>query len=143
MMQSKGKSSEDIVQIMVNAINRRDLAALDEVVAADMHRHSAATAGVTIENLAQFKAFLQEDFAAVPDSILKIDVMFSKGDLVAVRALYKGTQRGSWGPFPPSNKRLELPYISIIRVENGRIAEIWVEWDNLNALQQLGHVPAT
>jgi hypothetical protein len=32
--------------------------------------------------------------------------------------------------------------MGIIRVEKDRIAEIWVEWDNLNALQQLGHFPA-
>ncbi|MGB5302463.1 MAG: ester cyclase, partial [Gemmatimonadota bacterium] len=48
---------------------------------------------------------------------------------------------GQMGPFPPSGKQLELPFIGLLRVENGKIAEIWVEWDNLNALAQLGHFP--
>ena len=137
----KNEPNEEVVCRMVEAINRRDLSALDDLVAEDVQRHSAATAGLTINNRAQFKAFLEQDFVAVPDSRIEIDLMFSKGDLVAVRALYRGTQRGNWGPFPPSNKVLELPYISILRVTEGRIAELWVEWDNLSALQQLGHFP--
>jgi predicted ester cyclase len=42
------------------------------------------------------------------------------------------------GPFPASGKKLELPFIGILRIEDGKVAEIWVEWDNLYALAQLG-----
>jgi len=52
-----------------------------------------------------------------------------------------GTQKGPMGPFPASHKRMELPFIGILRLEQGKVAEIWVEWDNLNALTQLGHFP--
>lgn len=45
------------------------------------------------------------------------------------------------GPFPASDRRLDLPFIGMLRVEDGKIAEIWVERDNLNALSQLGHFP--
>lgn len=30
--------------------------------------------------------------------------------------------------------------MGILRIDDGRVAEIWVEWDNLDALQQLGHI---
>ena len=133
MAEDRSEQSKGLVRRMVDAINQRDLAELDSIVAPDLHRHSGATSGVTIENRDQFKAFLEQDFAAVPDSVQQLDFF-------AIRARYMGTQRGPWGPFPPSNKRLELPFIGIVRVEDGRIAEIWVEWDNLNALQQLGHL---
>jgi hypothetical protein len=33
-----------------------------------------------------------------------------------------------------------LPFIGILRIEDGKVAEIWVEWDNLYALAQLGHL---
>jgi predicted ester cyclase len=45
------------------------------------------------------------------------------------------------GPFPPSGKPLEIPFLGILRIEDGKIAEIWVEWDNLSALTKLGHLP--
>jgi predicted ester cyclase len=45
------------------------------------------------------------------------------------------------GPFLPSGKRIDLPFMAILRIENDKIAEIWVEWDNVLALTQLGHMP--
>jgi len=132
---------EDVVLGMVEAVNRRDLDALDAFVAPDVRRHSAATPDVTVENLEQFKAFLRADFAAVPDSVQKVDMIFAAGDMVAVRGTYEGTQTGRMGPFPPSGRKLTIPFIGILRVLKGKVAEIWVEWDNLNALTQLGHFP--
>jgi predicted ester cyclase len=133
--------SEDVVLRMIGAVNSRDFEALDEVVAADVRRYSGATPDLEVRSLADFKAFLHQDLASVPDALQEVQLIFSNGPFVAVHATYKGTQSGPMGPFPASNRRLELPFIAILRVENGKIAEIWVEWDNLNALSQLGHFP--
>ena len=124
---------------MVNAINQRDLEGLGTWVAEDVVRHSAATPGVVVSNIDEFRAFLEQDFASVPDSVMEIDLIFGSGAYVAMRARYSGTQAGQMGPFPPSGKRFEIPFIGILRFADGKIAEIWVEWDNLSALTQLGH----
>jgi len=126
---------------MIEAINARDFDALDGVVSEKVVRHSAATPGVVVENLEQFKAFLKNDVSSVPDSKQLVDIIFGCEDMVAVRARYIGTQTGPMGPFPPTGMRMELPFIGILRVEDGKIVEMWVEWDNLNALTQLGHFP--
>jgi len=133
--------NEEVVRRMIEAINQRDFAALDAVVAADVRRHSAATPGVEVNDREQFKAFLRQDLAAVPDAQQEVQMMLAEGDKVAVRAIYRGTQRGPMGPFPPSHKKMEIPFLGILRIEKGKVAEIWVEWDNLAALAQLGHVP--
>ena len=130
-----------LVKAMTEAINSRDLAALDAFVSQSIVRHSAATPGVVVTNLGEFRAFLETDFSTVPDSVQTVDIIFGSGDFVAVRARYSGTQTGPMGPFPASGKKLELPYMGILRFEDGKIAEIWVEWDNLHALTQLGHFP--
>jgi predicted ester cyclase len=130
-----------VVRAMIEAINARDFDALDGMVSAKVVRHSAATPGVEVENLDQFKTFLKNDISSVPDSQQIIDVIFGCGDMVAVRARYIGTQTGPMGPFPPSGKSVELPFVGILRVEDGKVAEMWVEWDNLSALTQLGHFP--
>jgi predicted ester cyclase len=133
--------AETIVTRMIEAMNERDFAALDELIAADVRRHCAATPDIEVRSLDEFKAFLRSDLAAVPDAVQEVDFMVSSGPFVAARVYYRGTQDGPMGPFPPSGRRLEIPYLVILRVENGKIVEIWVEWDNLNALVQLGHVP--
>lgn len=132
--------NKELVRRMVEVVNARDLDALDEIMAPDLRRHSAATAPLRVESLEEFKAFLESDFAAVPDSRQEIDLMLAEGDFVAARVTYRGTQKGAWGPFPASGKSVELPFIGILRIEDGKIAEIWVEWDNLYALRQLGHL---
>lgn len=131
----------EIVETMVELLNQRDLASLHTVVADDVVRHSDATPGVTVTNLDEFKVFLETDFAAMPDSVQEIDMIFGTADTVAVLARYSGTQTGPMGPLPPTGKRVDLVFIGILRIEDNKVAEIWVEWDNLSILTQLGHVP--
>lgn len=126
---------------MVEAINARDLDQLDRLIAPNIVRRSAATAGITITNLEAFKAFLRNDFAAIPDSVISIDVIFGNDDFVAMRAIYSGTQTGTMGPFPASGKKVDLPFIGMLKIADGRISEMWVEWDNIFMLSQLGHFP--
>ena len=132
----------ETVRTMIDLVNQRNLDALHTVIADDVVRHSAATPGVVVTNLDEFKAFLEADFSGIPDSVQEIDIIFGGGDKVAVRARYIGTQTGQMGPFPPSGKRVELPFMAILRIENDKIAEMWVEWDNISILTQLGHLPA-
>ena len=130
----------ETARAMVEAINARELGRLDRLIAPDVVRHSAATAGVSITSLEDFKAFLQTDFAAVPDSVIDIEIILGNDRYVAMRAIYSGTQTGPMGPFPASGRRIELPFIGILRFDGGRIAEMWVEWDNVYMLNQLGHL---
>jgi len=134
-------ANEEIVMRMIEAINAREFDALDDVVSPTVRRYSAATPDVHVTTLEEFKMFLRADLASVPDAMQETNMIFSSGDMVAVHETYTGTQTGQMGPFPPSGRKLELPFIGLLRVEDGKIAEIWVEWDNLSALAQLGHFP--
>lgn len=134
--------AEVVVLAMIEAINARDFEALDTLVADDVRRHSVATPGVQVTSLEDFKAFLNADLTAVPDFHQEVNRIFSSGGMVATHVTYSGTQSGQMGPFPPSGLPFEIPFIGLLRVDDGKVAEIWVEWDNLAALTQLGHVPA-
>ena len=129
-----------IATAMVEAINDRALDRLDELIAPNVVRHSAATIGVTVTSLDDFKAMLRTDFDAVPDSVMKIDVIFGSEEFAAMRATYSGTQTGPMGPFPASGKKVEIPFVGILRFSDGKITEMWVEWDNVSSLTQLGHL---
>lgn len=137
-------SVTDNVQVaksMIEAINNRNLEVLDDFISQDIVRHSGATPEVKVTSLDEFRDFLESDFAVAPDSVQKIDIIFGSGEYVAVMARYIGTQTGKMGPFPASGNKMVLTYIGILRFADGKIAEIWVEWDNLSALTQLGHFP--
>jgi len=132
----------EIVKSMVAAINARDFDALETFVADDLVRHSAATPRVQVRSREQFIDFLKADLIAVPESVQEIEMIFSADNMAALRAHYRGTQTGPLGPFPPSGKSVDLPFLAILRIEDDKVAEIWVEWDNLGMLTALGHITA-
>jgi predicted ester cyclase len=52
-----------------------------------------------------------------------------------------GTQRGQWGPLPPTGKRVQFEEIVILQIRDGKVRRQRGIVDNLNALRQLGVVP--
>ena len=125
----------------VEAINSRNWDALDALIASNYVRHCQATPDVTVNSLEDFKAFLKQDAATFPDSRMTIHQVVAQGNLVAFYGTYVGTQEGPMGPFPPSHKKMSLEFCGVHRVENGKLVETWLTWDNLAALTQLGHFP--
>lgn len=112
-----------IVRRFGEAVNSRKLDLLDELLAPDFVRHCQATPDVEVRSREDFKRFLQQDWAAVPDSLVTPRFLRAEGDLVAIFAVYAGTQRGPWGPFAPSGKRMELDFGGVFRIQDGKIAE--------------------
>lgn len=136
------EENKALVRRFGEAMNSRQLDLLDDIVAPDFIRHCQATPDVHVRSLQEFKEFLSQDTAVFPDSIQTARHIVADGDLVAVWETYEGTQKGPMGPFPASGRRIELDIAVFLRLQNGKIAEIWVTWDNMAALAQLGHIPA-
>jgi predicted ester cyclase len=67
--------------------------------------------------------------------------MIAQGDRVAYVSTMKGIQTGPMGDLPATGKKFTLVNIIIQRLEDGKVAETWVSWDNVAFLSQLGHFP--
>jgi predicted ester cyclase len=141
-MRTPSEENKVLVHRFGEAMNTRQLHLLDELVAPGFLRHCQATPEIDVRSLQEFKDFLRRDAAVFPDSIQTLKHILAEGDLVAVWATYEGTQIGQMGPFPPSGKKMRVDFGAVLRVENGKIAEMWVTWDNMATLTQLGHLPA-
>lgn len=137
------EANKELVQEFVDAINRRDWRRFEELVAPNFVRHSSTYGQPAIQSRDQLREFLAAEAATFPDAYETVHFLVAEGDMVTVHAEFRGTQRGPLGPFPASGKTLSADFISIYRVEDGRIAEAWVEWDCLSGLIQLGHVAAS
>ncbi len=140
-MPTSTETNKALVRRFGEAMNTRRLELLDDVLAPDFARHCQATPGVRVTNREEFKDFLRQDLATFPDSVQMPVHLVAEDDLVAAWLTYEGTQLGPMGPFPASGKKMRLEFGAFVRIENGRIAEMWVTWDNVAALTQLGHVP--
>jgi steroid delta-isomerase-like uncharacterized protein len=123
------------------ALNARNFDAIRGLLAPDFVRHCQATPDVVVNNREQFLEYLKADATVFPDSRQTPELVVAEGDFVAFWLKYEGTQKGKMGPFPPSHKRMLLDVGGIFRIRDGKLAELWVTWDNLASLAQLGHFP--
>jgi predicted ester cyclase len=138
---SQEQKNKEIVKKTFEVVGNGDYEQMDNYIAADYVRHCQATPDLVIESLDAFKDFIRMDRESIPDQSLELKMLVAEGDLVAFWATYYGTQTGVMGPFPASGKKANLDFSGIHRMENGKIAETWVTWDNIAILTQLGHFP--
>jgi len=134
---------KQLVRRYIDALNAQDWDALADRVAEDMVRHSCATPDLTITTRSQFLRFAQENAAVFSDLWHEIEMILAEGDLVACYLRLTGTQTGPIGPFPSLGRRVDMPFVAFLRVSQERVEEMWVEWDNVCFLTQLGHWPGT
>ena len=82
--------------------------------------------------------------AAFPDAHNKKERAFGMGDWVCVEYVFTGTHKGPLtGPdgkqVPGTGKSVRVPWVSLYRMESGRIVEWHAYWDALGMWKQLGH----
>ncbi len=138
---AKLEDNKGLIQRFTEATNAAQWDVLRDVVAPNFVRHSQATAGPEVRSLDEFVTLQQTFLASMPDQHVTIDQLVAEGDLVAVRARYSGTLTGPMGDFPATGKSAETTFLAIFRIADHMIAEMWVEWDNVAMLTQLGLFP--
>lgn len=77
---------------------------------------------------------------AFPDLMVTVEDAVTEGDTVAFRATIRGTNRGRFMGQDPTNQSVQVQNTVFTRIEDGRIAERWVQPDTLGLLRQLGVV---
>jgi predicted ester cyclase len=137
---STHQNVRNLMRRFERAMNTRELDMLDELISPNVVRHCEATPGLMVTNLDQLKDFLRADASVFPDNKQTFEHILVDGNMVAMWATYEGTQMGQMGPFPPSNRNAKFNFGGVLRIENGKIAEWWVTWDNMSILSQLGHL---
>lgn len=108
----------------------KDYYRMAEFFVEDVVRHSAATSavmppGFEINDLTTYQEFLRQTARMLPDYYMTPITLVAEGDLVSFYATFNGV-------FVESGNRISLPMMGIIRFEDGLMAELWVEWDNVS-----------
>src|SRR5512138_2578777 len=86
-----------------------------------------------------FKQGIIDLYHAFPDFHADIEdlVIDESRQMVAVRWTASGRHRNTYLGVPGSGRMTRFQGIEIIRVEDGKIAERWGEWDGIGLLEQL------
>lgn len=141
-MTTTEENKEIVRRVVEEGLNTGDLDAFRDALVADYARHSQATTAMPeIRGREAMLDFVKEHLAAFPDWHERIDLMIAEGDKVAYITTATGTNTGAMAGAPPTGRTVEVVNYIVHRIENEKIAETWVGWDNLVVLMQLGLFP--
>jgi steroid delta-isomerase-like uncharacterized protein len=70
-----------------------------------------------------------------------LEVVAGEADAVTVRWIGSGTHDGQLGDIPPTGRQIRVKATTLLRLRNGKIAEMHDAWDALGLMQQIGLVP--
>ncbi len=79
---------------------------------------------------------------AFPDSQLTHHEAVVAGNRVAIRWTNDATHQGDYLGVPATGKRIHSEGLDLFHLQGGKITEMWIEYDNLGVLQQIGAIPA-
>lgn len=123
--------NKNIVRRYQKAWEQADLTALDELIAEDFVNHSSPLPPDR-EGMMEFAAEHRSQF---PTGTYSIQNLVAEGDLVFVYGQYQGTHDGE--PFmgiPASGAEASFDYSTLLRLEDGKIAERWGTADDVMGL---------
>jgi predicted ester cyclase len=119
--------------------NANDLAVYDELVTPDFIDHQALPGlGPGREGFKQLNAMFRSAF---PDVWVNVDGIVTEGDFVACRWTSTGTHKGDLFGIAPTGRAVKVTATVVYRVDGGRLAEGWINRDDLGMMRQLGVIP--
>lgn len=131
------RTSKDVVQRGFDALNDRDREAFIELHADDAVVHAFG------EEYHGIDAIVDEEFGifdAFTDLTYTPEYVVAEDQTVAVRWTAAGTHDGEFDGIEATGEEVEFPAMGMFRVEDERIADVWLVADRLGLMEQLGAV---
>jgi steroid delta-isomerase-like uncharacterized protein len=126
-------------RVYEEALNKRDLEVLDELVARDYIEHDPLPGqGTGLQGVKDRYRIIIDAL----DPTFTIEDVIAEGDKVVVRWMNSGTNVGDFFGIPATGRTFGIAGIDIYRVAGGKLAEHWHVVDMFSQMQQLGLIPS-
>jgi predicted ester cyclase len=132
-------SNEKLFRILIEeGFSKGDVTVFDKHTSHDFVEHQY---GFFPPNVEAVKKAIDSLHQAFPDFSMVIEDLVVSDDKVWGRMTARGTQKGQFGPMPPTGKKIEITVIDIMRFKEGQLIEHWGVPDRFAAMEQLGMKP--
>ena len=136
--------SKDTSARFVAAFNAHDEKALHELHSDDIKFN--APGGFKATNAKDATAYAMTWLKAFPDGKMTVRTELTSGPWIVQEILMEGTHtaplESPTGTIAPTYKKVVGYGVQLLRVENGKIAEARIYFDQLDQMSQLGLIPA-
>ncbi|MEV6903456.1 ester cyclase [Amycolatopsis sp. NPDC051372] len=124
---------ETVERFYVEAVNGRRFELFDQLLTPDAVNHGPADAPAR-EALVGADEIVRSAFS---DAELHVDDILVEGDKAAVRWTLTGTHDGDFHGTPPTGNAISVRATVVLKLRDGRIAELWPVLDFHALLTQL------
>lgn len=133
------KNMMNIVRRLYDEVYAKgNIKALDDLCDKNLQFHDVPNDQNKVGGIHDFKELETGYHKAFPNKKPKIEDIFTNQDKVVVRWTLTGKNEGPFNGNPPTHRNATISGISIYRLENEKIVELWQRWDKLSLLEQLG-----
>ena len=129
-------NKELVMGFFMEGYVRHNYAFLMEYMAADYFDNSPCAARTNLECVNVLKGTEQ----IFPDLQVEILDMIEENDKVAVRACFTGTHSAELCGVPATGKKIGFEALEVFRTENGKIAESWGYWPDMQIRELLTEI---
>jgi predicted ester cyclase len=127
-------------RIAEELLTQGDLAVADELFAPDCRHHAPRPVAAGADGLKVWVAALRRAF---PDLRAIVEDEVAEGDRAAQRLTLGGTHEAALYGVPSRGRRATWHLVELLRAgPDGKFADHWCIWDELDLLRQLGATPA-
>lgn len=117
-------------------LEQNNQAALEDLLSDQVINHAARPG--TPNGKESFRHFLNALHAGLTDVKVNALLQVAENDLVVTRKVVSGIHSGNLFGYPATGKTISFEAIEIIRLENSKYAEHWVQTDMGAALSGIG-----
>lgn len=128
--------TEQLVTEYVQAWNERDFSQMSELVA-ESFTFISPTAG-TIEGRENVEAYAKTVVGGFSDFEVEVQEMLAGEDIVMTESVLSGTHDGEFNDIPPTHETFEFRDMAKFVIENGKLQQERLYFDQHDFLSQLG-----
>jgi steroid delta-isomerase-like uncharacterized protein len=122
------------VQKFYEVYNNHKLELLDQILSPSYVGYVNAH---TINGAESAKGFIAGFLQGIPDAKYTLLDTFANENKIVVRWICTGTQSGNFYGIEPSNRAINITGITIFELNDGKIDQLWNNWDQFTLMQQL------
>jgi predicted ester cyclase len=122
------------------AAGRAGTESLDEITTPAFTAHLPGSEPVDLEG---FKAVVTAFATGFPGATHTIQAVVAEGDVAAVRLTWRGRHEGVFQGAPPTHRSIEMDETGFVRIEDGKVGELWPLFDSKALMTGVGLATGT
>ena len=133
------EENKEVARLFIDGSHEVDSPVVDELASDDFVFHPLGSS--VVYDKETYKRVLTYLSPAYKDYDVDFNNIVAENDMVMIRITVQATHVGKWNNTAPTGKRINVAEFFVFRMDNGKIAEMWVLRDNLSMYQQIGELP--